>query len=280
MDSMTRRVHVFWDWENCPLKSDVTLSSTLIGMNKYFEENLGLISSFHVFLPQSEVVGSNRERPNRLKLMQNAGISTEIVTSSKPQAADIVLIVKIFEAAMRDQQQNRTSTYVLISGDSDYTSAIWSLKRLGHTVIMIPLLRSASDTAMAASDRVIFWDVLVHQVVSSASSAVVQQDIVDSVESLETGQDDDDVESIVSCAEEQREALFISILREEGGDLQFVKASLLGIRWKKKVVGKEENSSEEKVSPLMQSLVSKGILEATGSKGDYSIRIKQRGSHT
>ena len=85
---------------------------------------------------------------------------------TKKNSADIVMAVDVIEAALTNKA---LSTFVLVTGDSDFTAVARKLRSYGHRVVGIGLRDATSDLLVRSCDEFIIYDGLMEREESPTS---------------------------------------------------------------------------------------------------------------
>ena len=103
--------------------------------------------------------------------LQNAGLGLIEMPSAREGAknrADIQMAVDAMELAYSREHVN---TFVIVSGDSDFTPLVGKLRELNKRVIGVGNRESASELLIANCDEFIFYDLLAAQAAGGARRA-------------------------------------------------------------------------------------------------------------
>lgn len=99
----------------------------------------------------------------RQELLENAIDLTQLFrygNYTKKNSADIVMAVDVIEAALTNKALH---TFVLVTGDSDFTAVARKLRSYGHQVVGIGLRDATSDLLVRSCDEFVIYDGLMER---------------------------------------------------------------------------------------------------------------------
>ncbi len=208
-----------------------------------FEEFRGMLSEHHV-----EMI----EIPQRIH-------------GPRKNAADIKMAVDALEMAF---ERDYITTFVIATGDSDFTPLVHKLRELNKRVVGIGLRDSTSKLLPAACDEFLFYESLDGVEVPQKGRRKSKDVPTDKAPSS-------DVASL-----EQLVTQTLSGLQRSGDGV------VLASRLKRAIIRKNPTFSEadygfRAFGELLRNLASQGIIELTEgpARGDPEVTFKQRGGH-
>ncbi|KAF8201521.1 NYN domain-containing protein [Pholiota molesta] len=157
---MTRRynkgppdIAIFWDYENCPVPSNVRGSKVVSSIFKSVKEH-GNVFSFKAYLRITEEQLSNKAIGIRSQL-QYSGVSLiDCPLNGKKDVVDHMMMVDMIVYAM----SHPDSTIVVITGDRDFAYALATMKLQGHKIVLITK-SNAHASIKEPADICLDWDV-------------------------------------------------------------------------------------------------------------------------
>ena len=186
----------------------------------------------------------------------------------RKNAADIKMAVDAIELSF---EREYITTFVLATGDSDFTPLVHKLRELNKRVVGIGLRDSTSKLLPAACDEFLFYDSLdgVEAPQKRRRRKAADVDI-----EIETVPDRD------HASLEQLVTQTLSGLQRSGDGV------VLASRLKRAIIRKDPTFSEadygfRAFGELLRNLASKGTVELTEgpARGDPEVTFKQRGGH-
>ncbi len=208
-----------------------------------FEEFRGMLSEHHV-----EMI----EIPQRIH-------------GPRKNAADIKMAVDALEMAF---ERDYITTFVIATGDSDFTPLVHKLRELNKRVVGIGLRDSTSKLLPAACDEFLFYESLDGVEVPQKRRRKSKDAPTDEAPS-------GDIASL-----EQLVTQTLSGLQRSGDGV------VLASRLKRAIIRKNPTFSEadygfRAFGELLRNLASQGIIELTEgpARGDPEVTFKQRGGH-
>ena len=208
-----------------------------------FEEFRGMLSEHHV-----EMI----EIPQRIH-------------GPRKNAADIKMAVDALEMAF---ERDYITTFVIATGDSDFTPLVHKLRELNKRVVGIGLRDSTSKLLPAACDEFLFYESLDGVEIPQKRRRKSKDVPTDKAPSS-------DVASL-----EQLVTQTLSGLQRSGDGV------VLASRLKRAIIRKNPTFSEadygfRAFGELLRNLASQGIIELTEgpARGDPEVTFKQRGGH-
>jgi len=208
-----------------------------------FEEFRGMLSEHHV-----EMI----EIPQRIH-------------GPRKNAADIKMAVDALEMAF---ERDYITTFVIATGDSDFTPLVHKLRELNKRVVGIGLRDSTSKLLPAACDEFLFYESLDGVEIPQKRRSKSKDVPIDEAPSS-------DVASL-----EQLVTQTLSGLQRSGDGV------VLASRLKRAIIRKNPTFSEadygfRAFGELLRNLASQGIIELTEgpARGDPEVTFKQRGGH-
>ncbi|MEE8497317.1 MAG: NYN domain-containing protein [Acidimicrobiia bacterium] len=208
-----------------------------------FEEFRGMLSEHHV-----EMI----EIPQRIH-------------GPRKNAADIKMAVDALEMAF---ERAYITTFVIATGDSDFTPLVHKLRELNKRVVGIGLRDSTSKLLPAACDEFLFYE--------SLDGVEVPQKPRRKKKDVEV----EERQSRDAASLEQLVTQTLSGLQRSGDGV------VLASRLKRAIIRKDPTFSEadygfRAFGELLRNLASQGIVELTEgpARGDPEVTFKQRGGH-
>jgi len=183
----------------------------------------------------------------------------------RKNAADIKMAVDALELSF---ERDYITTFVIATGDSDFTPLVHKLRELNKRVVGIGLRESTSKLLPPACDEFLFYESLDGVEVPQKRRRKPKDAEVDPA----PGRDDASLEQLVTQT--------LSGLQRSGDGV------VLASRLKRAIIRKDPTFSEadfgfRAFGELLRNLSSKGIVELTEgpARGDPEVSFKQRGGH-
>lgn len=153
---MTNDVAIFLDLDNLVIGAKQA--------NLTFNINLALnhikeITNGRIVLRRS--YGDWRQSRDQLKELTTAGFTTQStvpINNFSKNLADMQIVVDAMDTLIDGHQY---STYVLMTGDRDFTPLVQSLRKRGKQVIGVGVKHTASSSFVSLCDRYIFYEDLI-----------------------------------------------------------------------------------------------------------------------
>lgn len=150
---MTNDVAVFLDLDNLVIGAKQA--------NLHFDINLILdhikkMTNGRIVMRRS--YGDWRQSRDQLKDLATAGFTTQStvrINNFSKNLADMQIVVDAMDTLVDGHQYN---TYVLMTGDRDFTPLVQSLRKRGKQVIGVGVKHTASSSFVALCDRYIFYE--------------------------------------------------------------------------------------------------------------------------
>lgn len=208
-----------------------------------FEEFRGMLTEHHV-----EMI----EMPQRIH-------------GPRKNAADIKMAVDALELSF---ERDYITTFVIATGDSDFTPLVQKLRELNKRVVGIGLRDSTSKLLPAACDEFLFYESLDGVEIPQKRRRKTKDAKVEEAPS----RDDASLEQLVTQT--------LSGLQRSGDGV------VLASRLKRAIIRKDPTFSEadfgfRAFGELLRNLASKGTVELTEgpARGDPEVSFRQRGGH-
>ena len=186
----------------------------------------------------------------------------------RKNAADIKMAVDAIELSF---ERDYITTFVLATGDSDFTPLVHKLRELNKRVVGIGLRDSTSKLLPAACDEFLFYDSLDGVEAPQKRRRRKAADVDIEIESV-PDRDPASLEQLVTQT--------LSGLQRSGDGV------VLASRLKRAIIRKDPTFSEadygfRAFGELLRNLASKGTVELTEgpARGDPEVTFKQRGGH-
>ncbi|KAF6764824.1 NYN domain-containing protein [Ephemerocybe angulata] len=147
MPPTSENVAIFWDYENCSIPANLT-GYEVVNAIRLISQDYGSVNLFKAYLEVSEQVLSSRSLTLRSEL-QASGVSlTDCPHNGRKDVADKMMLVDMLSYAI---DHPTPATFVLISGDRDFSYALSTLRLRRYRVVLItPPNTHISLTAQAS----------------------------------------------------------------------------------------------------------------------------------
>jgi len=182
----------------------------------------------------------------------------------RKNAADIKMAVDALELSF---ERDYITTFVIATGDSDFTPLVQKLRELNKRVVGIGLRDSTSKLLPAACDEFLFYESL-----DGVEAPQKPRPKAKGAEAETPRRDDASLEQLVTQT--------LSGLQRSGDGV------VLASRLKRAIIRKDPTFSEAEFGfrafgELLRNLASKGIVDLTDgpARGDPEVSFKQRGGH-
>jgi uncharacterized protein (TIGR00288 family) len=190
------------------------------------------------------------------------------VRQSGKNSADIRMVVDALDLCYT---KSHVDTFVIISGDSDFSPLVSKLRENNKVVIGVGVKKSTSDLLIANCDEFIFYDDLVREQEKKKTRSRKKAGSKKSTENRETVRDDEDkVQEAFDLVTETVEALFT-----ERGEEETIWASMVKQALKRRKPGFNESYyGFRSFSKLLDEMAARQLLqmERDDKSGGYLIR--------
>jgi len=190
------------------------------------------------------------------------------VRQSGKNSADIRMVVDALDLCYT---KSHVDTFVIISGDSDFSPLVSKLRENNKVVIGVGVMKSTSDLLIANCDEFIFYDDLVREQEKKKTRSRKKAASKKSADSRETVRDDEDkVQEAFDLVTETVEALFA-----ERGEEETIWASMVKQALKRRKPGFNESYyGFRSFSKLLDEMAARQLLqmERDEKSGGYLIR--------
>ncbi len=189
---------------------------------------------------------------------------TQRMGKARKNSADIKLVVDAIELAF---ERSYITTFVLGTGDSDFTPLVHKLRELDKRVIGVGVEGSTSNLLPAACDEFLFYDRLVDRT-----------DRRDAVPTSDDASSDDDED-----APQAPRDLVATVVGTLSGLLRSGDSAVRASTLKRALLRKDPTFSEadhgfRAFGELLRSLGDQGIVELDGRRGDPEVSLAAEGS--
>ncbi|MCA9957758.1 MAG: NYN domain-containing protein [Anaerolineales bacterium] len=153
---MTNDVAVFLDLDNLVIgakQANLTFNINLI------LDHIKKITNGRIVLRRS--YGDWRQSRDQLKDLTSAGFTTQStvpINNFSKNLADMQIVVDAMDTLVDGHQY---STYVLMTGDRDFTPLVQSLRKRGKQVLGVGIKHTASSSFVGLCDKYIFYEDLI-----------------------------------------------------------------------------------------------------------------------
>ncbi len=189
------------------------------------------------------------------------------VRQSGKNSADIRMVVDALDLCYT---KSHVDTFVIISGDSDFSPLVSKLRENAKTVIGVGVKNSTSDLLMSNCDEFIFYDDLVRQEEASKRARQSTRTKKKTSTGKATNKTDDALQQAIDLVVETAEAL-----HNERGDQETLWGSMIKQALKRRRPGFSESSfGVRSFNKLLEEAQGRGYLdlELDERSGGYIIR--------
>jgi uncharacterized protein (TIGR00288 family) len=224
----------------------------------------------------------SRYRDARHELM-NAGLGLIEMPSAREGAknrADIQMAVDAMELAYSREHVN---TFVIVSGDSDFTPLVGKLRELNKRVIGVGNRESASELLIANCDEFIFYDDLVREKKRPVARRTAAKAVANSEGKAAPKSASGGVKEPVKKGDEERRAEALELIIEtlealvtERGDEEKIWGSMIKQALKRRKPGFNESYYGFRSFNALLEAAEKGgtiTLERDEKSGGYIVRL-------
>ena len=189
------------------------------------------------------------------------------VRQSGKNSADIRMVVDALDLCYT---KAHVDTFVIISGDSDFSPLVSKLRENAKTVIGVGVKNSTSDLLMSNCDEFIFYDDLVRQEEASKRARQKSKSKKKATKDKTVSRTDEPVQQAIDLVVETADAL-----QNERGDQETLWGSMIKQALKRRRPGFSESSfGVSSFNKLLEEAQTRGFLdlELDERSGGYIIR--------
>ncbi|MEK7252300.1 MAG: PIN domain-containing protein [Actinomycetota bacterium] len=269
MDTPEERIALFMDFENLAIGAREDLKGAKFDMKPVSD---ALAERGRVVVRRAYADWNLFEDARRM-LAEHHVEMIEIpqrMGASRKNAADIKMAVDAIELSF---ERDYITTYVIATGDSDFTPLVHKLRELNRRVVGIGLRGSTSAMLPPACDEFLFYDSLEGVDVPQRTSSSRRRDAASTEAppvAAEVPADSGDLERLVTQT--------LSGL-QRSGDTVVLASSLKRALLRKDPTFSEADHGFRSFGELLRNLASRGVIDVTdsGARGDPEVAFKASG---